>query len=781
MANFFLRFYRLEWLKVLELKNVKKVYHVGEDITALNGVSIGFGQSGLVSILGPSGCGKTTLLNVIGGLDEYDSGDVIVKGKSTKAFKSADWDAYRNNCIGFVFQGYNLISHQTVLKNVEVALTLSGISKSQRTSRAKKALEDVGLGAHLNKKPSQLSGGQMQRVAIARALVNNPEIILADEPTGALDSKTSVQIMDILKEISKEKLVIMVTHNKDLAQQYSSRIINMLDGEIHSDSEPDSSQSSSSEGIISGFKKTSMSIITAIGLSFSNLMTKKGRTFLTSLAGGIGIIGIALVLALSNAVTLNVKKREDAMVAGSSISISETGTSYNAFNNTALEKYPTTDAISVYDPTGAGNENAHFNNITAEYIAYIEKMKSEIGDSINSIEYDRKVKTIAFIKHGDSVVDITGKLRDYNLPSDPDKFSKMYSLIGQNSKIPTAKNEIVISVDKYNRIDKSVLDILGINKDDVKSANDLIGKTIMKVANNDDYYVKKDDIFEPIDGQQRQKLYNSGKMLELKVVGVVRAKKDFENAGNVVRSGIAHTDQLSDYLIENSLKSKIVLAQKSSDFNVLTNVKFKNEAEKEQAIRELGGRELPSEMSIYPASAKGSKEIVSYLNAYNEGKNEKDKIIFEDFGSQRMAVIQQTTSMVTGVLISFSAISLIVSSIMIAILTYVSVMERTKEIGILRSIGARKRDVSRLFNAETSIIGFISGVIGIVSTLLLTVVLNPVMVSMMSGESGDSYMVLDPVHAVLLIILSVVITVIAGFIPAKMASRKKPVEALRTE
>ena len=262
---------------MLELKNVKKVYHVGEDITALNGVSIGFGQSGLVSILGPSGCGKTTLLNVIGGLDEYDSGDVIVKGKSTKSFKSADWDAYRNDCIGFVFQGYNLITHQTILKNVEVALTLSGISKAQRTSRAKKALEDVGLGAHLNKKPSQLSGGQMQRVAIARALVNNPEIILADEPTGALDSKTSVQIMDILKEISREKLVIMVTHNKDLAQQYSSRIINMLDGEIHSDSAPDSSQESSSEGMISGFKKTSMSMITAIGLSFSNLMTKKGE------------------------------------------------------------------------------------------------------------------------------------------------------------------------------------------------------------------------------------------------------------------------------------------------------------------------------------------------------------------------------------------------------------------------------------------------------------------------------------------------------------------------
>ncbi len=744
---------------MLELKNVKKVYHVGEDITALNGVSIGFGQSGLVSILGPSGCGKTTLLNVIGGLDEYDSGDVIVKGKSTKSFKSADWDAYRNDCIGFVFQGYNLITHQTILKNVEVALTLSGISKAQRTS-----------------------GGQMQRVAIARALVNNPEIILADEPTGALDSKTSVQIMDILKEISREKLVIMVTHNKDLAQQYSSRIINMLDGEIHSDSAPDSSQESSSEGMISGFKKTSMSMITAIGLSFSNLMTKKGRTFLTSLAGGIGIIGIALVLALSNAVTLNVKKREDTMIAGNSISISETGTSYNAFSNTSLEKYPNTDALSVYDSTGASDENASRNNITDEYVKYIEKMKSEIGDSINSIEYDRKVKTIAFIKKGDSIIDITGKLRDYNLPNDPDKFSKLYDLIGQNSKMPTAKNEVVVSVDRYNRVDKSVLDILGINKDDVKSADDLIGKTIMKVANNDDYYVKKDGIFEPIDGQQRQKLYESGKMLDLKVVGVVRIKKDFENAGNVVRNGIAHTDQLSDYLIENSLKSKIVSAQKNSDFNVLTNVKFKNESEKEQAIGELGGREIPSAISIYPASAKGSKEIISYLNAYNEGKNEKDKIKFEDSGDQMMASIRQTTSMVTGTLISFSAISLIVSSIMIAILTYVSVMERTKEIGILRSIGARKRDISRLFKAETSIIGFISGVIGIVSTLALTVVLNPVMASMMQGgEEGDRYLVLDPVHAVLLIVLSVVITVIAGLIPSKMAARKKPVEALRTE
>ena len=621
----------------------------------------------------------------------------------------------------------------------------------------------------------------MQRVAIARALVNNPEIILADEPTGALDSKTSVQIMDILKEISKEKLVIMVTHNKDLAEEYSSRIINMLDGEIHSDSAPDSQAETSSGGMISGFKKTSMSMITAIGLSFSNLMTKKGRTFLTSLAGGIGIIGIALVLALSNAVTLNVKKREDTMIAGRPISISEAGTSYNAFNKKTIEKYPSTDAISVYDSTGASDGNAQFNNITDEYIAYIEKMKNEIGDSINRIEYDRKVKTLAFIKQCDSIIDITGQLRDYNLPSDPDKFSKMYDIIGQNSKMPTAKNEVVVAVDKYNRIDKSLLDILGISKDDIKSADDLIGKTIMKVANNDDYYVKKDSIFEPIDGQQRQKLYNSGKMLDLKVVGVVRAKKDFENAGNVVRSGIAHTDQLSDYLIENSLKSKVVSAQKNSDFNVLTNVKFKNESEKEKAIRELGGRELPSEMSIYPASAKGSKEIVSYLNAYNEGKDTKDKIKFEDSGAQMMSTIQNTSSTITGVLISFSAISLIVSSIMIAILTYVSVMERTKEIGILRSIGARKRDVSRLFKAETSIIGFISGVIGIVSTLLLTVVLNPVMTSMMAGEEGERYLVLDPVHAVFLIVLSVVITVIAGFIPAKMASRKKPVEALRTE
>ena len=767
---------------MLELKNVKKVYHVGEDITALKGVSIGFGQSGLVSILGPSGCGKTTLLNVIGGLDEYDSGDLIVKGKSTKSFKSADWDAYRNSCIGFVFQGYNLITHQTILKNVEVALTLSGISKAQRTQKAKKALEDVGLSAHLNKKPSQLSGGQMQRVAIARALVNNPEVILADEPTGALDSKTSVQIMDILKEISKEKLVIMVTHNKDLAEEYSSRIINMLDGQIESDSDPGSQQSTSSGGMICGFKKTSMSIMMAIGLSFSNLMTKKGRTLLTSLAGGIGIIGIALVLALSNAITINLKKNEDSRVAGMPISISEAGTLYNAYSNTTLEKYPGGNAISVYDSTGLSDENAHINNITNEYITYIEKMKNELGDSINNVEYDRKVKTIAFIQKGDSVVDITGQLRDYNLPSDSDKFSKIYDLIGQTSKIPTKKDEVVIAVDRYNRIDKSTLDILGIDKNDVKSTDDLIGKNIMKVAKSDDYYVKNNGIFEPIDAQSLKKLYNSGKMIDLKVVGVVRAKKEFESSRNIPRYGVVHTDALSEYLVEDSLKSKIVQAQKNSDFDVLTNVKFKNESEKEKAIQELGGREIPSELSIYPANAKGSKEIVRYLNAYNEGKSEKDKIKFQDSGSQATLEIQKTISTITGSLIAFSAISLVVSSIMIAILTYVSVMERTKEIGILRSIGARKRDVSRLFKAETSIIGFISGVIGIVATFALTTVLNPAMSSMASGEDdGVDYFVLNPVHAVLLIVLSIVITVIAGFIPAKMASRKKPVEALRTE
>ena len=549
---------------MLQLKNVKKVYHVGEDITALKGISINFGKSGLVSILGPSGCGKTTLLNVVGGLDEYDSGDLVVKGRSTSSFSSADWDAYRNNCIGFVFQSYNLISHQTILKNVEIALTLSGISKSDRTKRARKALVDVGLGDHINKKPAQLSGGQMQRVAIARALVNNPEIILADEPTGALDSKTSVQIMDILKEISKEKLVIMVTHNAELAKEYSSRIINMLDGHIESDSEPYNAETRS-DSAVARFKRTSMSILTAIGLSFSNLMTKKGRTFLTSLAGGIGIIGIALVLALSNAVTINMQKHEDSMVAGMPISISEAGSSYNPYNNPNLKEYPDGNSIGIYNPERPSDENAHINSITSEYITYIEKMKNELKDNINSVEYDKKIKTIAFVKCGDSIADVTGQFKDYNLPSKPDTFNKMYDLIGKDSKMPTKKEEVVIAIDKYNRIDKATLDILGINEEDIKSTDDLIGKTIMKVAKNDDYYLKKGDIFESIDGQQRSSLYNSGKMLELKVVGIVRGKKEFENAGNVARSGIAHTDKLSEYVSENSIKSKVVQAQKNSN------------------------------------------------------------------------------------------------------------------------------------------------------------------------------------------------------------------------
>lgn len=762
---------------MLELKNIKKIYRSGEDVIALRNMSVKFENRGFVSILGPSGCGKTTLLNVIGGLDVYDSGDLIVKGKSTKSFKTSDWDAYRNNFIGFVFQNYNLISHQTILKNVEVALTLSGISKAERTKKAKQALIDVGLKNQMKKKPTQLSGGQMQRVAIARALVNDPEVILADEPTGALDSHTSVQIMDILKEISKKKLVIMVTHNADLAQQYSSRIIKMLDGDIELDTSLEEMDSGSSDSNFDGFKKTSMSIFNAIGLSFGNLMTKKWRTILTSLAGSIGIIGIALVLAISNGSKILINGKVSDMLSDSPITISKIVDNSGGFVENSNPDYPDSSDIMINDPNTRKTPGSHQNVITKEYMDYINKMKVDLKDSILSINDTRTLNMNLLAKRENKIVDIQG-VYSHEMPTKKEEFEKQYELVGSTSRMPVEKDEIVIIVDSRNQVSKYWMDDWKLRENDIKNAESLVGKTLAKLVNNDNYYIKEGNVFKPV--SEVAKVYDdASKSLDLKVVGVVRPSKETGNTGKVPSAGIGYTNKLEEYIVKSSLNSQIVVAQKNSDFNVTTGKKFNNEEEKKDAISSLGGNDIPEELTIVPSSVEGSKKVKEYLDKYNEGKPEKNQIIYTDYSKQIVNVLEQAVNMASVVLIALASISLVVSSIMIAILTYVSVLERTKEIGILRSIGARKKDVSRLFNAENIIVGFVAGTVGVGLTYLLSIAVNVITNSLV--KEIDSIAVLNPIHAILLIALSIGITLIAGFIPSKMAARKKPVDALRTE
>ena len=778
---------------MLELKNIQKTYHVGENIVALKNISLNFGESGFVSVLGPSGCGKTTLLNVIGGLDGYDNGDLIVKGKSTRSFKTSDWDAYRNNCIGFVFQNYNLISHQTILQNVEVALTLSGISKSERKIRAKKALESVGLGDQIGKKPNQLSGGQMQRVSIARALVNNPEIILADEPTGALDSKTSVQIMDILKEISKEKLVIMVTHNADLAKIYSSRIINMLDGEIESDSAPIGVANGEKSSAFAKFKKTSMSIFAAIGISFGNLKTKKGRTFLTSFAGSIGIIGIALTLALSNGISKYLKGEASSYLANRSIEIyTQYGDNYESvkpedFNDPGtsenFEKYPDGDVVYAYnrDDYKNSSKSLHKNIITKEYVDYLEKMKVDLKDCVGDIQYSMETDLNVLGKKSSGISSLKGKSLMYALDMSDSAIMEACDLMGENSRLPMEKDEVVLILDEYNRIDDSTREMLGLDKSASYSFNDLIGKTTLKVIPNDEYYVAQGDYFGPIAPGEYDKAYNSKNALNLKIVGVLRPKKGVR----IVRTRtIGYTKKLNEYVLKEAINSKIVKAQQKMDINVLTRLPFKDERDKKSALRNLNGLDIPVSIKITSHDVTDSKsfeKIKNYLYKYNDNKQYEDKIFFTDATQDANNSIDNAVMVVTSVLLMFTSVSLIVSSIMIAVLTYVSVLERTKEIGILRSVGARKKDVSRLFNAENIIIGFTAGAMGVFAGFLLSIVGNVLASKMLQGLQGKSLFIVSPVHVVALIALSIGITWLAGFIPAKVASRKKPVDALRTE
>ena len=772
----------------LKLEKIKKIYKSGEIVTALNGVTVSFRENEFVAVLGPSGCGKTTLLNIVGGLDRYDEGDLVINGRSTRKYKNSDWDAYRNRSIGFVFQSYNLIGHQTVLQNVEIALTLSGVSVMERRRRAKQALIDVGLEDQLRKRPNQLSGGQMQRVAIARALVNDPDIILADEPTGALDSHTSVQIMDILKDVAKTRLVIMVTHNGDLAQQYSTRIIRLLDGELQSDSNPITSEELKEENTeklsSQKFHKTAMTLFTAASLSFRNLMTKRGRTIITSFAGSIGIIGVALVLALSNGLSDYMDQMQSDTLSGFPVTISSNPQMINfsgpMFNeeNDKYKEFPEGDILYSYDREKDSVQ--HMNDITDDYIEYVKKIDKKLPGSANNISFSYGAESNILAKGSEDVVKYETSMGWQELPTNEKFISSLYSLVGKNSRLPQNANEIVLVLDEYNRLDRSFFEGLGIT-DSANSykLSDFIGKTLLKVIPNNNFYTKQGELFIPATVNDYEQLYQESKGTSLTVVGILRPRKDSNNNSyRYLSSGIAYTAALTDIIVNDAKNSDVAKAQEMANKSVLIGTPFANEKMKKEALLSLGAYTTPISINIYPKDYANKDKIMDYLDQYNKDKESKQQIIYSDLAATITEMTGTLLNTVTYVLVGFAAISLIVSTIMISIITYVSVIERTKEIGILRSVGARKKDITRVFNAETLIIGFTAGTFGVVLAYLLSIPINRIIFNL---AKIDGVANLKPVHAVALILGSMVLTLIAGFIPSRMAAKKDPVVALRSE
>lgn len=861
---------------MLKLKNITKVYNSSnEKLKALDNVSIMFRKSEFVSILGPSGCGKTTLLNIIGGLDRYTSGDLIINGKSTKYFKDRDWDSYRNYSVGFVFQNYNLIGHQTVLSNVELALTISGVSKKERKKRAIKALEEVGLKRQINKKPNQLSGGQMQRVAIARALVNNPDIILADEPTGALDTKTSIQVMEILKNISKDKLVIMVTHNPDLAQKYSSRIIKILDGKIIDDSNI-LKEATKEEKAHDNKRRTSMKFLTALHLSLNNLMTKKGRTILTSFAGSIGIIGIALILAISTGVQNYINKVEEDTLSSYPLTIEESTIDMSSMIDTMMGENKNSEKREegkIYssdimnDLIASLSSKISTNNLKA-LKEYIESDTSKIRENSNAIKYSYNLDINLYksntddgiVKVNPSTVMETLGMTTSNpysqmMPSsammgnnnvweeliDNDELLKsQYNLLA--GSWPTKYNEVVLIVGKNNEISDYTLYSLGLkDQNELKSKMKAIqnGETVepseetvysyddllnlsYKLVLNSDYYVKTNNLWidKSEDDFYMKQIIKDAE--EIKVVGII---KQNDSSTATSKSGqIGYTSDLTKYVINKTNSSDIVKTQKENkEINIFTGLEFPkdelnsdfdynslSEAEKiklgklnsdelaelmkayrdnknssyESNLIKLASVDIssPASISIYPKNFASKNNLIDIIEEYNKtakDNNKEENIInYTDVIGTMMKSVSQIINTISYVLIAFVAISLVVSSIMIGIITYISVLERTKEIGILRAIGASKKDISRVFNAETLIVGFISGVIGILITMLLTLPINS-LIHMITGVSIITKVPLNA--AIILVIISMLLTIVAGLIPSRIASKKDPVVALRTE
>lgn len=779
---------------MLELKDIKKTYRVGDiETKALDGINLSFRDKEFVAILGTSGSGKTTCLNMIGGLDHYDSGDLIIKGKSTKAFKEYEWDAYRNNSVGFVFQSYNLISHISIVANVEMGMTLSGVSKQAKRKKALDILEKVGLKEHLHKKPNQLSGGQMQRVAIARALANDPEILLCDEPTGALDSTTSVQIMDLIKGVSKDRLVIMVTHNPQLAKTYADRIIRFSDGKIIDDTNP---YGAPSQPEYFHLKKTGMSFLTALNLSFRNLWTKKGRTFLTALASSIGIIGIAVILSLSTGFRSEIDEFQFDAMAEFPIIISQETQQMNAndLNNMTLEirdriygtpATSTTDDIVIVD--SSKNVITHKNDLSQEFIDYLENVSPDI---VGSIGYTRVVQMNLLRKTEDKYLPITlsngppsGNMTSSSsvgLSSFPSAVSGNNSYLADNYELlagdyPRQLTDVVLVLNNQNQIEKGTLGALGftVEGSDRIAFSAVVG-TEYRVIHNNDFYTKT-SFGTYLPANDYEKNYTSEQGFTIRISGVVRPKAG--TSMSMLASGIAYDDQLSQKVIDNAINSDIVKAQRDADYNVLTREKIDANT-KELLLAYLGGDPSPYMVMVFPKDFDAKDEVINYIEQYNVGKDEEDVITFTDLAGTLSSLTKGIMDGITLVLIAFAAISLVVSMIMISIITYTSVLERTKEIGILKALGARKKDITRVFDAETFILGVFSGVLGVMVAWSCTFPINQA-IHESTGLTNASHLRLD--HAVLLVILSTVITVLGGHIPARLASQKDAVEALRTE
>ena len=861
---------------MLELKNIKKSYKTA-DFTqvALDNINLEFRKNEFVSILGPSGSGKTTLLNIIGGLDRYDSGDLIINGKSTKDFKDRDWDEYRNNSVGFIFQSYNLIGHINVLSNVEMSMTLSGVGSKEKRRRALEVLEKVGLKDHAYKKPNELSGGQMQRVAIARALVNNPDIILADEPTGALDSNTSIQIMELIKEISKDKLVIMVTHNPELAQKYSSRIIRLLDSKIIDDTMPYNPTKKEREDAKKDSKKsrkTSMSFLTALSLSINNLKTKKGRTILTAFAGSIGIIGIATIMSLSNGVQNYIDRTQEETLSSYPLTIQENTIDASAMIelmmgqkeiDTSMQEENKVYSNDIMNEVMSTMSSKIEKNNLKRFKEYLDTNREKINDSLTAIEYNYDLNLNIYsqrdgktVKSNPSTVfekigmDFGGSNSMMSQFTSTDVFLKQldneelvhsqYNLLAGNW--PQNYNEVVLLVDKNNQVSDYTLYSLGLKDQDeleAKYNKILSGEEIeadeqtsytyddilnleFKVLPQTDYYEKEGNVW--IDKSEdeeyiEQKLENAE---TLKVVGIIQINE--EAIANTTSGVILYTKELEEHIIDKVSNSEIVKEQLANDkINVFTGLEFNEEStskefdinslsdEQRAYLMSLSQEELaqviaaysenanatyettldkmgyvnieePSTINIYPKDFEAKENIENFISEYNtivenEG-NESDTINYTDTVGLIMSSVTSIVNIISYVLIAFVSISLVVSSIMIGIITYISVLERTKEIGILRSIGASKKDISRVFNAETLIIGFCAGVLGIVCTYLLTFPANAILKAVVN-VSG---LVKVPwIPALVLVCISMILTVISGLIPSKMASKKDPVIALRTE
>ena len=814
---------------MLKLTNISKRYLSGENsVLALDGINITFRKNEFVSILGPSGCGKTTLLNIIGGLDRYTKGDLQIKGKTTKDYNDKDWDAYRNNSIGFVFQSYNLIPHQTVLANVELSLELSGISKAERKNRAKVMLEKVGLLDQINKKPNQLSGGQMQRVAIARALINDPEIILADEPTGALDTETSVQIMDLLKEIAKEKLVIMVTHNPDLAKEYSTRIINLLDGKIVGDTAPYVDETIYE---IKKNRKPKMGIKTAFILSLKNLFSKKARTILTSVAGSIGIIGVALVLALSNGFNAYMARMQTDSLGAYPLTISESSVDLSSFAEMAVpafkEKYPKLDNVFVEEAFSKLKGMLKSNNLSNDngFLDYLNEIDKETyydieyrygfdmtkymytnfdvtvdGSSLTESGFasiDQVMSSIQ-VKYDDSLQQAMGVSTDFvrqyiptvaQMPNSKELINEQYDVL--YGKMPSFEegvyNEAVLVVDAYNGVSDMTLAFLGLIPADITSDGNVTFRdtetvdleSIVTTDTNEGkkFYLANNDLMYSLGlgGITTKDLTGREEGLdEIKIVGILRVK---EGVDGILNTGLNYTSALTNKVIEESKESNFVKFIKENQ----TLIQQIYKVSPDMILRGFAGKDTPSQINIYAKDFDSKKEIKEHLDAWNNKYEDGDEniVMYSDMMNMMFDMLGTMVDAVSYVLIAFTSISLVVSSVMIGIITYTSVVERTKEIGVLRSLGASKGEISNVFNAETFIIGLFAGLIGIVVTYVLSIPINLILNALVPAVGNLAN--LAPTAAIVLVLISISLTLIAGLVPSKIAANKDPVVALRSE